>query len=235
MIKTNIDYESQLEIYESAKDISHEFLNRLSKDCQIPIREIRFNEVINYIENHYGVLIMPYEFKSIARRIMSGSLLINHGGVAIGYNSTMIKDRQNFTILHEFGHYLQTKRYHLDNQSYSDLLSNRGYSDDELKTEHEANMISSYILAPKEALSNLIHEDSSFYRIGQEFKMSRQATYMRLFDQLTLENHMQPITAKNIIRDFEDGKNDSIKDHFNRYIPLYDEWDIYDQIMQDQM
>ena len=71
----------------------------------IELKELRWKHYKDYMIDVENVDIIPYSFGDVSRKIFSGNIIRFHDKCGISYNSTMVKGRQNFSILHESAHY----------------------------------------------------------------------------------------------------------------------------------
>lgn len=224
----NTDYQETLDTYESAIELSNEIINEVSSFYHVTAEQLRWHDFMSYAQEKYDVVFRTYKFNSAASRILSGSLLITDYGAAVGFNREMPETRQHFTITHELAHFFKTvKTKIMRNQSYSDLVENRGYTDSEEPEELEANFVSSLLLIPIPALENMIKNGHSFGHIQSQFGISSQALFRRLINHFVLKMGLSVDFSKQIVRDFENGNNRGIRKFFSKQISSDDKFNLF--------
>lgn len=211
----NTDYEDTLDAYEAAADLSAILIAEVSSFYQLDSEELRWRDFVSYAKDQYNVIFRPFQFNSAAKRILSGSLLLTDYGAAIGFNADMPFTRRHFTITHELAHYFKAlKTKIMRNQSYSDLLENRGYTEEEEPDEVEANFTSAMLLVPDAALANAIKSRWSFGHMLFKFEISSQALYHRLVDHLIFVTKLPANVAVHAVRQFENDDDLYVYDLF---------------------
>lgn len=162
-------------ILEAANDYAFQYNTDASTDA-----------VLAYASQKLNIDIQPYHFKSVARKILSGTLFIDsvNDTALIAYNPEMPKNRQTFTKLHELYHYFENINGSSSNQHFSDLLKHKNYSEDELPDEIEANFGASLIFLPSTKLNYMVKDGYSFQTISRMLGMSHPALRNRLRDEL---------------------------------------------------
>lgn len=125
-----------------------------------------------------GVQLRAFAFEKTARRAISGMIIKDKHEVTLAYNSNMSDKRKNFTISHEFIHFL----YHLndENHMFTDTKESLTYSMVDLLPEFQANIGASAILIPEPVLINELKKGTAPYYISDNYKISEAALYIRL-------------------------------------------------------
>lgn len=179
------------------------------------INNIFIDDIFRYLTKNYKIKLRSYgDFDSVAEKILSGTLFINPDNqkVLISYNKTMPPTRQNFTKLHELIHWEQ---YIFDEKpkfQYSDLLAHKGYDENNMPDEIEANYGAAALFSTDEYLENEIYAGTSFNRIAQKLKMSESALEIRISSKLSFERHIPFYHAKTIVQKYRfDGSLDEIQ------------------------
>ncbi|MDU2105404.1 MAG: ImmA/IrrE family metallo-endopeptidase [Enterococcus faecalis] len=106
--------------------------------------------IIEKVANYYG------SFGDVSRKIFSGNIIKFHDKCGISYNPTMVKGRQNFSILHESAHYFFDMNKECKSQSFSDLITGKGYTSEDEPKEIRANIFASLALINNEALKECL-------------------------------------------------------------------------------
>jgi Zn-dependent peptidase ImmA (M78 family) len=129
-----------------------------------------------------GISIRSFPFEKSARRSISGMIVKDSYETTLAYNSNMSTKRKNFTISHEFTHFL----YHLndENNMFTDTKETLAYSLTDILPEFQANIGASSILLPEPVLINELKKGTSAYLISETYGISEQAIYMRLLQQM---------------------------------------------------
>lgn len=81
--------------------------------------------------------------------------LIKAGGWGILFNTNVSQGRKNFTLAHEFGHYL-LHRHLVESGFRCDYATMRSWGSDVAQIEQEANIFASYLLMPFDDFRNQI-------------------------------------------------------------------------------
>lgn len=120
---------------------------------------------------------------------VSGMLVMNEGGGAIGYNPQHSSARQRFTIAHELGHYILHREeapLFIDKQ-YSVVFRDERSSTGADKREREANAFASALLMPEGPLRSAatkvgfdLADDAALTSLARQFGVSKQALSYRL-------------------------------------------------------
>lgn len=122
------------------------------------------------------------------------------GRTVIGANANHHKNRQNFTIAHELGHYLlhEGETVHLDSKKpgYTIQLRNPMSSTGEDLSEREANLFAAELLMPATLLEkhlsgkslDLLEDDTFLRKLAVKYGVSVQTLTIRL-DYLFHINH----------------------------------------------
>ncbi len=203
--------------YKDAYFSAKERVNILREDMQKYYvfenkNDLLIDDVLRFSSKSLGIIIKKYDnFNSLTSKILSGTLFINpvNGKSLISYNSLMPYNRQNFTKLHELFHFLQHQSGDSYNYQYSDLLAHKGYSEEMLPEEVEANYGASLLFCTDDKLLNLVWDDNSFSRISRELKMSEVALSIRLINFLCFERNIAHYVAQKIVEDFSDHNNNA--------------------------
>lgn len=194
----NLDYDTYFEYHDQAYII----IEKVANYYGIELKELRWKHYKDYMIDVENVDIIPYKFGEVSRKIFSGNIIRLHDQCGISYNSTMVKGRQNFSILHESAHYFFDMNKDCKSQSFSDLLSGKGYSDEDAPKELRANIFASLALINNEALKECFRNQMSFCQICDEFEMSAAALYVRLYDFLTKFILLNQSLARTAINQF---------------------------------
>jgi Zn-dependent peptidase ImmA (M78 family) len=113
-------------------------------------------------------------------------MLANENGWRIIYNKKTSKGRANFTIAHEFGHYL-LHRQDLENGIQCDYNAMRDWNSAEFKREQEANTFASYLLMPLDDFRKQLNGKSAnlqlFMAMAQRYGTSLTATILKYLSQ----------------------------------------------------
>lgn len=150
------------------------------------------------------IKIEPYSFTGD----LCGLLYIDEYEITLVYNSNQPRERRNFTLGHELGHYF----LHKDKTSQfadrtKDLLDNTI-----AEFEIQANVFSSYLILPKAVLDEMLKNKFSFFRIAKVAQISKEALFWRLVNHLRENYAMNQQEALFVVEDF---KNFSIARYKN--------------------
>jgi Zn-dependent peptidase ImmA (M78 family) len=136
---------------------------------------------IERIVKYHGIEVRAGDLKEV-----SGLLVRSSGSAIIGVNSTQSRQRQRFTIAHEFGHFLLHEG--LINHIDRDYRINFRSDESSLATnvdEIEANFFAASILMPKEFLDHenavdALDSDRKVAELAKKYDVSRHAMSLRL-------------------------------------------------------
>ncbi|HAP4707858.1 TPA: toxin, partial [Enterococcus faecalis] len=114
-----LDYDTYFEYH----DQTYIIIEKVANYYGIELKELRWKHYKDYMIDVENVDIIPYSFGDVSRKIFSGNIIKFHDKCGISYNPTMVKGRQNFSILHESAHYFFDMNKECKSQSFSDLIT----------------------------------------------------------------------------------------------------------------
>ena len=193
-----LDYDTYFEYH----DQTYIIIEKVANYYGIELKELRWKHYKDYMIDVENVDIIPYSFGDVSRKIFSGNIIKFHHKCGISYNPTMVKGRQNFSILHESAHYFFDMNKECKSQSFSDLITGKGYTSEDEPKEIRANIFASLALINNEALKECLKKQMSFRQICEEFEMSAAALHVRLYDFLTKIFLLNPCLARSAINQY---------------------------------
>lgn len=186
---------------EKAVNVAEVLYKLYSKIFESPDKfnsEILLMHVIKY-ENIY---LEGYPFKND----LCGMLLIEEEETTLVYNINQPRERRNFTIGHELGHFFLHK-------GKSDQFADRSKSitDNAIeKFEMQANAFSAYLIMPEEVILYFLNEFLNFFQIKRKLNVSKEALYWRLVNLLINKYAFNSSRAQVIVEQFIKCSIDSI-------------------------
>lgn len=131
-------------------------------------------------------------------------------GTSISYEKDNPKDKQNFTLCHELGHFLL---------KHEGIYFTETADTQELSDEREANVFSAVILMPDIVLlSKIYYSCASFEQVQESLSVSKQALYFRLLDLIRDYFHDEEEQIKDALELYQEGQNPEIHQYFDRII-----------------
>lgn len=206
--------------YKKYEQTANNILNEISDYYALPKIQIRWSDLANLLNDKYDVIITPYTlFKGKTSQIFAGSLYVDSTGAIIGYNATSQQkpSRQHFTIVHEGVHYFCDINT-TSSQSFSDLLQKQDYSKEEQKQEDNANFVASLIMCNDESLIQCLSKGYSFTKLMNEFGMSSNAMWTRIYNYLHYNLAIPHNRSKILTSAFENGDSLDRRTFLNVFI-----------------
>ncbi len=159
----------------------NEFISANMLGMNLTVNDYKFNYLWAEIASK-GITIRSFPFEKSARRSISGMIVRDSYETTLAYNANMSTKRKNFTISHEFIHFL----YHLnhENNMFTDTKETLSYSLADILPEFQANIGASSILLPEPVLINELKKGTSPCLISEAYGISEKAIYMRLLQQM---------------------------------------------------
>lgn len=194
--------DERLKGIEKAVNVAEILYKLYSKIFESPDKfnsEILLMHVIKY-ENIY---LEGYSFK---KNDLCGMLLIEEEETTLVYNINQSRERRNFTIGHELGHFFLHKG---KCDQFADRSKN--ITDNAIEEfEMQANAFSAYLIMPEEVIFYFLYESLHFFQIKQKLKVSKEALYWRLVNLLINRYSFNSPRAQVIIEQFVNYSIDSI-------------------------
>ncbi|CAK1245446.1 M78 family (ImmA) [Fructobacillus evanidus] len=171
--------------YDEFKE-TYELINRKFEKLQeevasykgVTIPYLYYTDFVDYAMNKLGIKFQNTSMPDELADKMSGMLIVANGKKKVVVNKKTHPNRQHFTLMHELSHAL----LHADlnkSQSFSDLLDDNSYSEDEQLDEAEANIGAGILMANDMALHHAIIDNYNFYNFARNVGMSSSALYFR--------------------------------------------------------
>lgn len=183
------------------------FLDQVAEFIDKPLEDITFTDC-----KQYCVEKCDFEFHSfgnlpVVSKVLSACIHLTDCGPIVLYDSKTNPARLNFSLAHEVSHYI------LDHQQYGgqvlpQLIDSKGYTEDDLTIEREANFGASMLLLNDVALQRRIEEVISFHALSIRYGISYQALRIRLLNFLVFNYNFSYNTAKKTVALYEDGELD---------------------------
>lgn len=182
-------YQRELKQYLELQRISNQLAQTISDYYHIRKTQIRWWNVTEYFIELKKITITPLNKNQFNKLINSdygiyGLTIINKYLSMIYYNNTSIPSRQHFTILHELSH-IQLHS-NMKNESYSSLIINNDYSEEDTIKEQEANILASQLLINDSSLIKYINQGFTFKQICHEFEISQLALKTRIINHIKI-------------------------------------------------
>lgn len=137
--------------YLAFSNIINEFISANMLAMDLTVNSYNYNYLWEEVAAK-GINIRSFPFERSARRSISGMIVRDSYETTLAYNANMSIKRKNFTISHEFTHFL----YHLndENNMFTDTKETLAYSLADILPEFQANIGASSILLPEPVLVN---------------------------------------------------------------------------------
>ncbi|WP_056991830.1 ImmA/IrrE family metallo-endopeptidase [Lacticaseibacillus saniviri] len=165
------------------------------------------DDYLRFLHDVHGVKAKSYSFDSEARKFLSGTLFIDPftERALISWNRDMPKNRQSFTKLHELYHYFQyiEGKVPIQQTNFNDLLSHRGYNEEEEPLEVEANFGASLLFLPTSRLEHDIAMGRSFASMSRMLGMSANALKGRLVEYLHYGHELNWDISSQIVNHYQ--------------------------------
>ncbi|WP_349585379.1 ImmA/IrrE family metallo-endopeptidase [Leuconostoc citreum] len=192
--------EEELEKYQKLLEMSEEKRKIIALKKNIKIENIKWYDIIKFVETYEDIKIQPLP------KNMDELTSTNYGlyGITIRnkksfilYNNKTIKERQNFTIMHEIAHCIlhDNKK----TETYTSLIIENEYSEEDLIKEKEANMLAGMLLINKKILITLLHEKKPFNYLKKYFNVSAKALDTALFNHFYFQTIAQILNEEKAI------------------------------------
>lgn len=185
----------------------NEFISANMLGMNLNVSSYKYNYIWEEIASR-GISIRAFPFEKSARRSISGMIVKDNQEITLAYNSNMSSKRQNFTISHEFIHFL----YHLndENNMFTETKETLAYSLADILPEFQANIGASAILLPEPVLINELKEGTPPHFISNKYGISEQAIYMRLMQQMQASFEASYTAASNTASKIMNGNSKRI-------------------------
>ncbi|WP_349535529.1 ImmA/IrrE family metallo-endopeptidase [Leuconostoc citreum] len=190
--------EEELDTYNYLYNISNTLITEIEIKKNTTYQNIKWYTIINYMQENHPIVIKPIKnnFKLISETNFGlyGATMTLGNQTFIQYNDKNIKQRQNFTIMHEISHYLLHQ-----NNTYVSLMNENNYSEADLIKEREANMLAGMLLINKKILIQLLHDRKPFNYLKKYFNVSTQALDKSLFNHFYFQTIAQILNEEKAI------------------------------------
>lgn len=200
----DLEFDDLSRAFSTASFNVSELSNKIATETDKPIGELRTSDFIDYTRETEPVEFVPYAFKGKMAEIFGGSIMIaGNGLVEIGYNSSVNEGRQHFTILHEVNHLYNDVPRGMAGESFSDVINQGAYSEQEQYREAIANFGAAIMQIPDEPLFRMICEGASIEGdFSNEFQSSYAANFTRVRDYLIFNYQVTPTVAYELTKDY---------------------------------
>lgn len=197
------------ELYFEAVDFANKLACEVSLYYSKNIEKINCFDIENYIVEKNLAEIIYYDFKKQLRDKMLGSTTKILNEILITINKNLMYERRNFTSMHEIVHLYKDIPYAGEGHTFSDMISENGYSSEDLPKEYRANVGASVLMANDSALKYALNRFSSFEEVAKFFFMSKAALSNRLIEYLIFVKNCHPDYAHCLVNKYRyQGKMD---------------------------
>ncbi|MSD84592.1 hypothetical protein GKC32_09520 [Lactobacillus curvatus] len=207
-----------IDFYQDTRQIIDGITNKVSFYVNKSPTMLRWKDYKFYFEQVYHVEYYEYDFNSFLEKKFSGSIMIDHRycTAAIGFNSSMILPRINFTQAHESGHFLESiLDMTLETQSYTDLLV-KNYSESNYKDEWFANIAAGMMLIEETSLIQNLRNRISFHSLCRIYGASQSAMCVRIKQLFQMGFGVNRFYVENAVTNYKDYDNfDALIDALN--------------------
>ncbi|MEQ7244729.1 ImmA/IrrE family metallo-endopeptidase [Enterococcus avium] len=117
-------------------------------------------------------------------------------------NKNLMYERRNFTSMHEVVHLYKDIPYAEEGHTFSDMISENGYSSEDLPKEYRANVGASALMANDLALKYALNKFFSFEKVAKYFFMSKAALSNRLIEYLIFVKNCHPNYAHYLVNKY---------------------------------
>lgn len=191
-------------------------IEKISNALGVPLNYLTHWEVVSYFRSQ-GVKFDNYGLPDDLKEYIAGMLVVRRKNVKISVNQHMYKVRQNFSRMHELIHLIDDVDLNVDCQSFSSILKNSGYNEEEQYKEVKADIGASILMLNDWALMHAIANGASSNSIQRDFGISKGALWYRISDFLEFEIGLPKFQAQQLASLYQIGEKQYLERIINQH------------------
>ena len=207
------------ELYTRISKSTKHVLYQYMKENNISLLNYSFDYFFQYCIQKYQIQVISHHFSN---RKIEGLTVVDGLGTSFSYERDNLKEKQNFTLCHELGHFILKH----DGNYFAESIDNQ-----ENLIEREANIFSAVVLMPDIVLlSKIYYSCDTFQQVQNSLEVSKQALFFRLLDLLREYHSDNDSEIKQAVETYIEGKNapvfrlfhdirEQIIEEFNQFQP----------------
>lgn len=188
-----------VKLYTKISNITKQVLYQYIKDSYTSLLNYHFKSFFQYCIEKNSIQVITHHFSN---HKIEGLTIIDKNGISFSCERDNPKEKQNFTLCHELGHFVL---------EHAGLYFTETVDNQESIIEREANIFSAIVLMPDIVLlSKIYYSCDSFQKVQENLEVSKQALYFRLLDLFREYSSYNEDGIKQAIDSYIQGQNASV-------------------------